>query len=76
MPILDALDALEDMDIAKAHSKVLAIPIWEGQLMISLRMTEDEYIRIPKEERARKLVAMKLSDWLQLLEFVLKESEK
>lgn len=44
--------------------------------MIQLKMTEDEYIQLPKEERARKIVAMKLGEWLQLLDFVMREQER
>ena len=76
LPVLDALDALEELEIAQTHAKVLAIPIWEGQLMIQLKMTEEEYIHLPKKERARKIVAMKLSDWLQLLDYALREEGK
>ena len=76
LPILDALDALEDMEVAQTHAKVMAIPIWEGQLMIQLNMREDEYIQLPKTERARKIIALKLGDWLQVLEYALREESK
>ena len=76
MPVLDALEALEELEILQTSAKVLAIPIWEGQLMIQLKMTEEEYIQLPKEERARKIVAMKLGEWIQLLDFVMREEER
>lgn len=76
LPILDALEALEELEIVQTHAKVMAIPIWEGQLMIQLQMTEEEYIQLSKEERARKLVAMKLGEWIQLLDFVMREEER
>lgn len=76
MPVLDALETLEELEIAQTHAKVLAIPIWEGELMIRLKMTEEEYIQLPKDERARKLVAMKLGEWIQILDYVMREQEK
>lgn len=46
----------------------LAIKKWEIDVMIAMGMTEGEYSRLPLEERARKVVAHKLSDWMQILQ--------
>ncbi len=50
------------------HGEVIAIKLWENELMIRMRLSEDEYIKIPKAERARKVVAMKLQSWFTMLE--------
>lgn len=51
------------------HGEVIALRLWETELMIHLRMQEDEYLKIPKPERARKVVALKLKGWFEMLEF-------
>ena len=69
------LEALEEMAERKneGRSKALAIPVWETKLMLQMQLTEEQYIKIPKPERARKLTGMQLSDWLSSLEMDLDE---
>jgi hypothetical protein len=66
-PILDALFNLE-----AGGGKLNAVALWENQLLNALGLVtaEDEagYGQLPISERARKLAAFKLSDWLGALE--------
>lgn len=50
------------------HGEVIAIRLWESELMIRMRMQEHEYLKMDKAERARKVVAMKLRGWFEMLE--------
>ena len=50
------------------HGEVIAIRLWESELMIRMRLQEDDYLKIDKPERARKVVAMKLRGWFEMLE--------
>ena len=50
------------------HGEVIAIRLWESELMIRMHMQEEEYLKIDKPERARKVVAMKLRGWFDMLE--------
>ena len=50
------------------HGEVVAIRLWENELMIRMHLSEEEYVKIPKAERARKVVAMKLQSWFSMLE--------
>ena len=45
-----------------------AIRAWEVSLMIQMQVTEEEYALIPLKERARKVCAMQLTDWIKTLE--------
>jgi hypothetical protein len=46
------------------------ILFWEKQLQLQLRIPlEEEYIKIPRIERARFIIAMKLSDWFSTLDW-------
>jgi len=66
-PILEALFALEP-----GGGRVNAVALWENQLLNALGLVtpEDEagYGQLPIADRARKLAAFKLSDWLGSLE--------
>lgn len=35
---------------------------------MEMQMTEERYIQLPREERARNVCALKLNDWFQVLE--------
>jgi hypothetical protein len=65
--VLEALFALEP-----GAGKVNAVALWESQLLNALGLvtSEDEakYAQLPIVDRARKLAAFKLSDWLGSLE--------
>jgi hypothetical protein len=65
--VLDALLGLEP-----GEGKVNAVALWENQLLNALGLVtaEDEakYGQLPIMDRARKLAAFKLSDWLGSLE--------
>jgi len=65
--ILEALLSLEP-----GEGKVDAVALWENQLLNSLGLVtsedEAEYAQLPIMDRARKLAAFKLSDWLGSLE--------
>jgi len=65
--ILEALLSLEP-----GEGKVNAVALWENQLLNSLGLvtSEDEaqYGQLPIMDRARKVAAFKLSDWLNSLE--------
>lgn len=45
-----------------------AIRMWEIQLMLHLSLLEKDYATLSLDERARKLCAMKLDDWIGYLE--------
>jgi hypothetical protein len=51
------------------NGEVIAIRLWESELMVNMRMTEEEYLEMDRKERARKVVAMKLRGWFDLLEY-------
>ncbi len=57
------------------HGEVLAIRLWEVELMIQLRMTEENYLKLSKAERARKVVGMKLKDWFSMLDYQVMNEE-
>lgn len=65
----------DDTFMEGGNSEVIAIRLWEEELMIRLRVTEEEYIQIPKMERARKIIAMKLSGWFEILEYQIMRQE-
>lgn len=50
------------------HGQLDAIALWEYQAMIAWRMSEAEYSDLSLRERARRVVAVKLSDWMSTLE--------
>lgn len=62
---LEVLDALQNVKGGKGSYN--AIKLWENKLMIRMRMTEVEYATLPLPERARKVCALLLDDWLQAL---------
>ena len=66
-PILDALFRLEP-----GGGKVNAVALWESQLLNALGLVtaedEAEYGQLSVADRARKVAAFKLSDWLGSLE--------
>ena len=65
----------DDAFMQGGHGEVIAIRLWEEELMIRMRLSEDEYVKIPKQERARKVVAMKLQSWFAMLEYQLDKQE-
>ena len=62
-PIFEALGVIEG-----SPATYEAIRAWEIQLMISLQMDETQYGKLPIKERARKLCALKLPEWINALE--------
>lgn len=54
--------------ISGGLSQYDAIKKWENDLMIAMRMTELEYVLIGVKERARKICAHHLDDWLGALQ--------
>lgn len=62
-PVLDALQGVDG-----GAGGYLAVKKWESELMLRLQFSEEEYSEIPVMERARKIVAMKLDDWMSILE--------
>jgi hypothetical protein len=65
----------DDNFLEGGHGEVIAIRLWEVELMIRLRMTEEEYLKLGKAERARKVVAMKLNKWFEMLEYQLMKDD-
>lgn len=63
-PILDALRN----NIEGGQGQYLAVTAWELELMLKLQLSEAEYSRIPVGERARKIAAMKINEWIEILE--------
>lgn len=61
--ILEAIESLKG-----GSSKYNPLAVWENQLMVTMGLTEMEYIRIPLLERARKVISMKLEVILGALE--------
>lgn len=62
VPLLDAMENVKGSGVSYA-----AIRAWEVELMVALKMTEAEYASLSVEERARKIVAMKLPQWSEIL---------
>ena len=72
----EVLEVMKDDNFLEGgHGEVIAIRLWEVELMIRLRMTEDEYLKLGKPERARKIVAMKLNKWFEMLEYQLMKDD-
>jgi hypothetical protein len=46
----------------------LAVKKWESELMLRLRLSEEEYSKIPVMDRARQIATMKMDDWFSILE--------
>jgi hypothetical protein len=65
----------DDSFMQGGHGEFIAIRLWEEELMIRMRLSENEYVKIPKAERARKVVAMKLQGWFSMLEHQLDKQE-
>ena len=65
----------DDNFLEGGNGEVVAIRLWEVELMIRLRMTEEDYLKLGKGERARKVVAMKLSKWFEMLEYQLMKDD-
>lgn len=42
--------------------------LWEKKVMLEMQLTEEQYIRLPRAERARNVCALKLNDWFEVLE--------
>lgn len=53
---------------AKGKAKLLALRQWELETINALGWTESRWARLSIEERYRKVVSHKLSDWMQALE--------
>lgn len=58
----------DDKFMEGGHGEVIAIRLWESELMVRMRMQEPEYLKMDKSERARKVIAMKLRGWFEMLE--------
>jgi hypothetical protein len=65
----------DDEFLEGGNGEVIAIRLWEVELMIRLKMTENEYLKMSKQERARKIVAMKLKSWFEMLEYQLTKDD-
>lgn len=63
MPVFEAMDL-----IGGGSGAYAAIRVWENETMIAMKMTESEYASLPYQERARKVCAYKLSNWMRVLE--------
>lgn len=61
--IFDALKVVEG-----SPGEYIATKLWELELMIRLQLNEQEYVKIPVEERARMICATKLPQWMEILE--------
>ena len=66
----DGLDILDQVFNASKGGSGGYIPTrkWEAQLQRELRLSLEEYSRIPVSERARMIAEMRLDDWLGSLE--------
>lgn len=53
---------------AKGKSKIWAIRLWELETINALGWAEKQWIRLSLDERYRKVVSHKVSDWIQVLE--------
>ncbi len=73
MAVLDALEAIQD---GSGHSEIAALPLWESEVMMVMRMTEEEYLKLSRVERARKVMTVKYKDWFGMLEHDLWERTK
>jgi len=56
------------MSIAKGRGKIWAIRLWELETINAVGWTETAWCRLPLAERARKVCAHKVGDWLSALE--------
>lgn len=65
LPVFDALRQSEN-DSDGEHDP---IAVWEVQTMTAAGMTEDEWSELPLGERARKVVAMRLDNWMNALQW-------
>lgn len=72
----EILEAVEDIQESGSLADALAIPFWESQLMLAMRMTEEDYMKMPRQERARKIVTMNLPTWWETLETVRLRAER
>jgi hypothetical protein len=71
MQILDAISQLSDEDY---HHSLRVMPFWEKKVMMEMQLTEDQYIALPRAERARNVCALKLNDWFSVLESELRKA--
>lgn len=62
----EVFDAFEI--ISGGLSSYDAIKKWENDLMLAMRMSEVEYVMLSPKERARKICALHLDDWLGALQ--------
>ena len=56
------------MAIARGRGKVWAVRLWELETINELGWTETAWCRLTLAERARKVCAHKVGDWLSSLE--------
>lgn len=56
------------LSIAKGRGKVWAVRLWELETINALGWTEAAWCRLTLAERARKVCAYKVGDWLSALE--------
>lgn len=59
-------EALQGVD--GGAGSYLAVKKWESELMLRLRLSEEEYSKIPVMDRARQIATMKMDDWFSILE--------
>lgn len=55
-------------DVRGGWGEYAALRAWEMELMLSMRLSEEEYSKIPLKQRARMVAGMKLSSWMKALE--------
>lgn len=71
--IFEAMDTIEP-----GRGRYDAIALWENQLMVEMRLTDDEYGLLSLAERARKVLAPRLPKLMEALESdrMMKEMER
>jgi hypothetical protein len=61
--IFDAMD-----EASKGMGSYNAIRLWENQIANQLGLLDWQYAQLPLEERGRRIIALKLTDWLEHLD--------
>ena len=57
------------------HGEVIAIRLWEQEVMLAMQYTEADYLMLNKKERARLIVGQKLAGWLGSLDLQMYRKE-
>lgn len=64
LPILDALL----LSSSKSKGEAAGLRQWELEVIVNMGWRESAWVRLPIQERYRKLCAYKLKDWMSALE--------